>query len=511
MLSNVLGLLSFATFLLVLAAGVAVIRKEGARNPITYAYLLLLEFPLVAALGYTFMHLTHDKAEALFFYKLGALGWCPGPSSTIYFMYRSLLYSRNERVNPYVAALIFLPAPIFYYGVLTGRMIAYDFTRTAAGWIESIDPASPWVISYIISMAVMFVCATIAIIFLKRSPLNRHRTLAKMIILPAAGLSAVALCVNVLLPMLGALRLPPLGHIFVGTFLAAFGFVILRYPMFSINPRFVMDTIILKMHDVMLLTDLAGVILEANPALQYILEYDHLALRGKHIRLLFPDAVVHAMGPQHPQVQEFRDVQVTAAGGYAVPCSGSIHLVQDTFQDPIGHLIMLHDIREIKRLEERSVTDPLTGAYNRLKVNAEIKAALGRQDRHQIGFSVILFDIDRFKDINDSYGHDAGDQILIDITQIVWSSVRSTDVLARWGGEEFLVICSGANLENAVELAERIRKKVEGFTFKIPRRVTVSFGVTEASANDTPELIVKRADEAMYEAKRTGRNKTCTR
>jgi diguanylate cyclase (GGDEF)-like protein/PAS domain S-box-containing protein len=172
---------------------------------------------------------------------------------------------------------------------------------------------------------------------------------------------------------------------------------------------------------------------------------------------------------------------------------------------------LIEDITERKLAEEElrrlAATDTLTGAYNRTKCQEILEREIERVKRHNQPLSVIIFDIDRFKKVNDRYGHSAGDYVLKTIADIVKESIRKIDYFVRWGGEEFMIISSETNLQEAFALAERIRVIIESSTFEHIGRITVSFGVTEFKANDTEDSLIKRVDDAMYEAKKKGRNR----
>jgi diguanylate cyclase (GGDEF)-like protein/PAS domain S-box-containing protein len=171
---------------------------------------------------------------------------------------------------------------------------------------------------------------------------------------------------------------------------------------------------------------------------------------------------------------------------------------------------LIEDITERKVAEEElkrlATTDKLTGAYNRTKFQEIIDREMERVKRHNQALSMIIFDIDHFKAVNDSYGHSAGDYVLKTIADIVRENIRKIDYFVRWGGEEFMIISSETNLDDAYALAERIREIIENYTFEGVGKITVSFGVTEFKENDTENSFVKRADDAMYSAKRKGRN-----
>ena len=152
-------------------------------------------------------------------------------------------------------------------------------------------------------------------------------------------------------------------------------------------------------------------------------------------------------------------------------------------------------------------TDRLTQVYNRYMLDSEMERELARATRYDSPFSVILLDIDHFKNVNDNYGHHAGDTVLVAISSLLSINVRETDVLGRWGGEEFLVICPSTSLEGAALLAEKLRKKIEELHFPaMKENVTASLGVAAYVKGETGEDLVKRADDALYSAKRMSRN-----
>lgn len=163
-----------------------------------------------------------------------------------------------------------------------------------------------------------------------------------------------------------------------------------------------------------------------------------------------------------------------------------------------------------KALEKEVLIDQLTGAANRRAFKRRLKEELQRYQRYHHFFSMLLFDIDHFKAINDRFGHWAGDKCLKELIKRIKPILRETDFLARWGGEEFVILLAGTDLESATGVAERLRKAVENTRFiyhKQEINFTVSIGVSEvASADMSQETIFNRVDKAMYEAKRRGRN-----
>lgn len=160
------------------------------------------------------------------------------------------------------------------------------------------------------------------------------------------------------------------------------------------------------------------------------------------------------------------------------------------------------------RIEELSRRDALTGLTNRRWLDEVLRLEVERARRYQTPLSVAMVDLDLFKDINDSFGHAVGDQVLKAAASALEGAVRMTDVVSRYGGEEFLVLLPNTELPQALMLAERMRAdlRLMPVTFR-PEPVTASFGVAQWESKDSVESLVGRADEALYEAKRTGRDK----
>ncbi len=163
-------------------------------------------------------------------------------------------------------------------------------------------------------------------------------------------------------------------------------------------------------------------------------------------------------------------------------------------------------IESSNRLRQAN-TDSLTSLYNRRRGWEILDFEMARASRYERPLSVIFFDIDHFKDVNDRYGHLIGDQVLKGIAKIVQGQMRKTETVLRWGGEEFMIICTETDLNGASQLAERLRKGIQISTPYEEIQVTASFGVAEFQQTDTLESLVKRADERVYEAKEFGRNR----
>ncbi|MDQ8163623.1 MAG: GGDEF domain-containing protein [Gemmatimonadota bacterium] len=156
-----------------------------------------------------------------------------------------------------------------------------------------------------------------------------------------------------------------------------------------------------------------------------------------------------------------------------------------------------------QRLAELTITDGLTGLASRNRVEQELGDALtaGRP------VSVLLLDVDRFKAINDNYGHNTGDDVLRLLAKVLQQRGRARDLVGRWGGEEFVIVCEGTPLAGAVSLADHLRQRIAAQEFPAVGQCTASFGVAESTPGDTLVTLIDRADQALYAAKRDGRNR----
>lgn len=143
--------------------------------------------------------------------------------------------------------------------------------------------------------------------------------------------------------------------------------------------------------------------------------------------------------------------------------------------------------------------------YNRRYVEEQLSKALSDYKESKVPFSLLMLDVDHFKSVNDVYGHDVGDKVLVNVSASIKDSVRSVDTPGRWGGEEFIVICM-SDIEGATSNAEKLSKKIAEKDNSPAALVTVSIGVTPVLNKDSIDTVLKRVDQALYEAKNSGRN-----
>lgn len=172
-----------------------------------------------------------------------------------------------------------------------------------------------------------------------------------------------------------------------------------------------------------------------------------------------------------------------------------------------GYMSIRRDISNQKHIEKLAITDYLTQIYNRQFFNEELNKSISMYHRYQTPFALIMLDIDYFKQINDTYGHLVGDECLIELSSLIKTHLRENDILARWGGEEFMILLPYSSQDEAMQIAQKLRSLVEFHLFNNIGSLTISLGVSCFSNEDSFDTILERTDKALYRAKVEGRNR----
>lgn len=289
-----------------------------------------------------------------------------------------------------------------------------------------------------------------------------------------------------------------------------------------------MQTITDSLGEGVLLMDLEGRLIFMNPEAQRLLGYSEDEMREK----VFWEAVQlpDKGGPETAfqgnalrfAIQEGREYRnddaafLRKSGDYlpvSLVCrpvrsdngaSGAVLAFSDMTQQK-KHLESLKSINQA--LEKQASTDALTGLMNRVAFSRLFGVELQRSQRYESPLSIILLDIDNFKDVNDTFGHLSGDDVLKELASLIGTHIRGTDVAARWGGEEFIIMAPGITLLKGVAFAQKLRQIIATHKFPVPRKITSSFGVSAFTPGDTETTLTNRTDQALYRAKHMGRNR----
>jgi diguanylate cyclase (GGDEF)-like protein/PAS domain S-box-containing protein len=229
------------------------------------------------------------------------------------------------------------------------------------------------------------------------------------------------------------------------------------------------------------------------------------------LKILEEELALEATGEADPKRLRRIEVEEYRKDRSRVWIENVLSFMRDEHQRPVAIVGVSREVTERKRLEEQlrnlAVTDPLTGVFNRRHFLEELQREKTRSDRSACPFSLIMLDIDHFKEVNDRFGHEAGDRVLKELTEMIRKRIRSSDLLARWGGEEFMILMVNTNLPPAATLAEDLLQQLLAGTFSGIGRVTASFGVAAHRTGEGVDELLTRVDNLLYRAKSTGRSR----
>lgn len=259
-----------------------------------------------------------------------------------------------------------------------------------------------------------------------------------------------------------------------------------------------------------------GVVIKANSRFSEIIGTSRDAILGFNVYSLKNEKMLEAISwTLKGESANYEDYYTSTLSGKSIFVRASFVPLVNEEGNLVGGLGIVEDFTDRKRLEEEilklSITDKLTQIYNRMKLDEALEQEVIRSKRSLQTFCTILVDIDHFKSVNDSNGHQMGDVVLIEVASLLKTEVRESDIVGRWGGEEFLIIATQTNREGGVKLAEKLRILIENHKFSCPEKITCSFGVASYQDGCTPSSLISRADEALYIAKRNGRNRVIYR
>lgn len=254
-------------------------------------------------------------------------------------------------------------------------------------------------------------------------------------------------------------------------------------------------------------------IIETTEAFRDFFGYTHDEVEGLSLSSLFADQKDETEYLQMKEVLDTKrkwsgEIEIVTKTGTRYWMDAVISPYIDKTENVLSYTAIYHDITDKKRIELLSVTDPLTKLYNRQKFNDVCAQMLMRKHwKEDNTFGLIIVDVDHFKNVNDTYGHQVGDAVLIHVADTLTDTIRTGDILARWGGEEFVILLSDINLEKGCFVAEKLRHAIDEIEIEPVGKITASFGVSVYCEGDTQESLMQRADTALYRAKQNGRNR----
>jgi diguanylate cyclase (GGDEF)-like protein/PAS domain S-box-containing protein len=460
------------------------------------------------------LRLTTDPEAALLIFQLSAVGWCPIPAYVLHFAAQLTGAVADRRVRflvgaTYVAALAAtITAPI------PGALVA-GMTLEPWGYVHIPGPMyRVWALLFVVSLGIGLTML-IRAIRRARSPGERTRFLfvGLGLSVPASG----ALVTNMVLPMLGV-HVVELGEVLSTVNAIVVGYAMLRHGLLDVSLEEASEAVVHTMGEALIVLDPTGRAVRVNDAAAELFGLPARRLRGRAAAELFVSpALAELIAGRGPTALK-EEADALAGGGAIIPILLSARVLRDRVTGGIRALICVaRDVRDLRaliaQLESQVQTDALTGAASRRHAETRLIYELRRARRYDRPISIALVDLDDFKQVNDRFGHGAGDGVLRRAAQRMRESLRESDVVARWGGDEFLLLLPESDAEAARVVCDRILTRLaeaEAGATDGDGTVRASIGIaTVKGGEDSPDIdtLLRIADEALYEVKRSGKGR----
>jgi len=519
--SLALFILAFVEIILIVYAW----RRRSATGAI--AYMLLISASTIYTVGYALELSSFTLSAMLLWIKIEYLGIS---TVTAFWLILVIQYSGHDkwltRTNLMLLFLIPAITLILNYTNQFHHLYYRSVGIVTDGPFPRVDiTPGPW---YWIQTAFIQVTILFGVVLLTQKLTNTASIYRRQIIILLIGASAPWLAY-----LLYLFKLTPLAHLdptpfalWVTCLFSAWG--LYGYRLFDIVPV-ARDHVIENMKDGVIVFDNQCRLVDCNQSASLIFGWKEPPL-GKNLvetfvkfpglAALCSDEILHTIEFPNPTAGETRLFE------------GNVSILKDKHNRNIGRILLIHDISERKQIEhalreainaaeatnlelkkaserqeQMAVTDTLTGTFNRWKFSEVMAYEIDRVKRHGTALSLIMFDLDKLKAVNDKYGHHVGDAALIELVGIVKESIRKSDLFFRWGGDEFIILAPGVSQDGIMILAGKIRKQVEQHAFAHIDRLTISMGAIEIQSTDDMDGLLKRVDHALYRAKQNGRNR----
>jgi diguanylate cyclase (GGDEF)-like protein/PAS domain S-box-containing protein len=512
-----LALLSALATILYVRLGTRVLRTQP-RDRLNQLFFLVCICFACWSFAYTLLPSAPESKVWLWF-KLSSPGWTLTPSLLLHFL---LLLAGREALlrRRWVYAVIYAPGLFYFAQALrgAGHMGVVDFAPSAWGWSDLYGALTPSYAGYLIFFNLFIGLGLWQIhSWGKRAELVSHKRSARLIVWIGAPVLLLAGASGVFLPWLGVRSVPEASHLLTVVWVLAIQHAISRYRLMSVTPVVVAQDILETISDVVVLLDREEKIVDINRAGSECFEVDRKSLAGEDLAALFDgdekQRIHDLMAGEGPPALEIRLPAEGQEDGALLSVSASE--INDHLDQLVAKVLILRDVTEQKRAEEQlrysALHDALTGLPNRSGIKDRLGRAAERAARHKRSFAVLIFDLDDFKDINDTYGHNVGDEVLQHVARMLSHAIRGVDSVSRLAGDEFLLLVE--DLERAAEVeivVDRILTAVaKPFHVGDQRIVTTgSMGISIFPHDGSDDAaLVRNADLALYSAKAGGKSR----
>ncbi len=459
-----------------------------------------------------------DKASCIIWNTIASIGFCTFSSLALHFL---LVYTKKDNILKkwWIYIVLYLPAIIFIFQAIKQNLYFSDVIYNQYGWRLVANAASAWYWILMIFIGIlgtinMYLCYSV----LRRATSTRERKQTKIIFFSGATSFLFTMGYNVCANIIIKAEIPDM--IAAGMMIWQLGilYAIIKYKLMTLSPSLIAENLFQTIIDSVILTDQKGIILSINPETQRLLGYTQKELGGEPLGRLFlsdgesTNTSISELLNSCP-IRNVETFMVSSAG-VNIPIILSISECSDNYNTRIGFVLASKDVTEYKiaegKIQYLATHDSLTGLPNRLMLSQILNHSIQTAKRHKRKLAVFFIDLDRFKIINDTKGHEAGDQLLQEIAMRYKQTLRAEDVVSRQGGDEFIILIEDFNKLSDLEL---VANNILASTYKPivllgdECRVTASIGISiYPQDGEDEQLLMKHADMAMYYAKEEGKN-----
>ncbi|MEJ2085792.1 MAG: diguanylate cyclase, partial [Acidobacteriota bacterium] len=491
----------------------AYILRLNPRARLNQTFALACFCFLVWSFAYIFFRGAADKQIAWTWFNLSAVGWTFAPAPVLHFLL--LVSQRPDRLrHRWLLGAVYLPGIYFLFRGVSGSLGVVDFVWTDFGWSDVYGPPTPTFVAYLFYFSIWILLGLGLVVYRSRkTELIAERRQAVLIL--SAGLPTLAgIAVSgILLPYLEVRSVPNIAHLFPALWVLAIWYAISTYKLMLLTPASVASDVLATMADAVVLLDRQQRIVGVNRAAEELLCAHEAELRGAKLPELFEtdDATEAATVQRLLSSDDSRrlDLRYRKRNGDLVRLRVTTSFVNDRHGQAMGQVLVARDITEQVRAEKElkhlATHDPLTGLPNRSLLHDRLQRAVNRAARERRPFALLMFDLDDFKQINDTFGQSVGDRVLQSTAERLIECVRGLDTVCRLGGDEFMVIVeelveSGDSDLVAKRLLNAFERPIDAGDQSIS--ISASIGISSYPHDGLDaETLVKKADLALHSSK----------
>ena len=459
-----------------------------------------------------------DRAGCIFWSKMAGFGYCFFPSIALHFF---LVYAKKENwlKKWWLNILIYVPAVVLFVQAVRGNLFVRDFLFNQYGWVAIPNVTSTWFWVFLLCIAATgMVNIFLAFSVFRKSSSRTERKQSEVILISTVISFTAGIVMISLTKVFIKIDIPDITVVTLLIWLIGILYSILKYRLMVLSPTIAAESILHTIIDSVILVDPKGLITYVNSETSSLLGYDKASLLGKPFEMLFPkdikqesEQVIRSL--IYGSIRN-KDTFFLSKDGIRIPILLSASVCNDNEGSYLGFVALSRDITLLKDAEGRirhlALHDVLTNLPNRALLKDRLSVAIARSKRNKTYLAFAIIDVDRFKEINDVYGHNVGDLLLIEIANRLSATVRESDVVARLGGDEFVILQSDLVNKNDCESVLRRCIELVSQPYYIDAHelhVTASAGISLYPDDGSEEEdLLKCADLAMYSAKSGGKN-----